>query len=129
MWHSHRNRWRCVQLFVDFFAGTLAPDFLASESPIATACFRLVTLRPDPLFNFPCLKAFISRSTLLEALGPYFLVLEFFLLAVFFVADFLLLDVLDRWVGIDFSLIQRLEAAGPLQVVGARPRKNSWKHS
>ena len=126
MWHSHRNRWRWVQLFVDFFAGTLAPDFLASESPIATACFRLVTLLPDPLFNFPCLKAFISRSTLVDAFGPYFLVLDFFPVAVSFVADCLrLLDVLDRLVGIDFSLIQGLEAAGPLRVVGAQTQKDS----
>lgn len=102
----------------------MAPDFLASESPIATACFRLVTFRPDPLFNFPCLKAFISRSTLLEALGPYFLVLDFFLPAVFFAVDFLaLLDVLGRWVGIDFSLIHGLEAASALRVVGAQTQK------
>jgi hypothetical protein len=71
--------------------GTLAPDFLASDSPIAMACFRFVTFRPDPLFSFPCLNAFISRSTLFPALGLYFLVLDFFLLVLFLAADFFVL--------------------------------------
>lgn len=31
----------------DFFFGTLAPDFLASESPIAIACLRLFNFLPD----------------------------------------------------------------------------------
>lgn len=55
------------------------------------ACFGLVTLRPDPLFSFPFLNSFISRSTLFPAFGLYFLVLDFFLLELFFAADFLLL--------------------------------------
>jgi hypothetical protein len=46
---------------------------------MAIACFGFVTFWPDPLFSFPFLKAFISRSTLLEALGPYFLPLDFLL--------------------------------------------------
>src|SRR5215211_2574447 len=50
----------------DFFFGAFAPFFLASESPIATACLRLVTFLPDlPLFNVPffCLRtAFLTSS-------------------------------------------------------------------
>jgi hypothetical protein len=70
-----------------FFAGTFAPDLRASDKPIAIACFRLVTffpLRPD--LSFPFFMAFISRSTDEEALGLYFLVLDFF--AAFFAAFF-----------------------------------------
>jgi len=47
---------------------------------MAIACFRFMTffpLRPD--FNLPCFIAFISRSTALDALGPYFRPLDFFL--------------------------------------------------
>jgi hypothetical protein len=42
--------------FFDFFRffGTLAPAARASDNPIAIACLRLVTLRPErPLFNVP----------------------------------------------------------------------------
>ena len=57
----------CYLLFLeDFFFGTLAPFLRASESPMATACFRLVTFLPDlPLFNVPffCLcTAFFTSS-------------------------------------------------------------------
>ena len=98
----------------DFFFGTLAPDFLASDSPIAMACFGLVTFRPDPLFSFPCLNAFISRSTLLEALGLYFLALDPFLPGLFFAADFLWpLELLDFFVAIGVL---------PLTSVGSRQR-------
>jgi hypothetical protein len=68
-----------------FFAGPFAPDLRASDKPIAIACFRLVTffpLRPD--LSFPFFMAFISRSTDEEALGLYFLALDFF--AAFFAA-------------------------------------------
>ena len=37
----------------DFLLGTLPPAFLASDNPIAIACFLLVTFLPEPLFNFP----------------------------------------------------------------------------
>src|SRR6185369_9302226 len=41
-----------------FLRGTFAPSRRASESPIAIACFRLVTFLPErPLFNFPCLRS------------------------------------------------------------------------
>jgi hypothetical protein len=56
-----------------FFFGTLAPDLRASDNPIAIACLRLLTLRPErPLFNVPFLRFFIARSTLLDALFEYF---------------------------------------------------------
>jgi len=47
-----------------FFFGTFAPSFLASESPIAIACFLLFTFFPDrPDLSFPCFFSCIARST------------------------------------------------------------------
>ncbi len=104
----------------------MAPDSLASERPIAIACFRFVTLCPEPLFSFPCLNAFISRSTLFDALGLYFLVLDFFLLEDFLAADFVRLLELDFLIAMDvFPLELKLEAANSLQVVGT-PRLQSF---
>ena len=52
--------------------GTLAPCLRASDSPIAIACLRLLTFRPErPLFNVPALRSFITRSTLAEAFFEY----------------------------------------------------------
>jgi hypothetical protein len=56
------------------FRGTFAPDFLASDSPIAIACFRLVTFLPErPERSVPRLRSCIARLTLLWAFFPYFL--------------------------------------------------------
>ena len=56
--------------------GTFAPDFRASERPIAIACIRLFTFLPDfPDLSFPCLISCIARPTLDEAFLPYFRVL------------------------------------------------------
>jgi hypothetical protein len=42
----------------DFLRGTLAPSFRACESPIAIACFLLVTFLPDrPLFSVPSFRS------------------------------------------------------------------------
>ena len=52
------------------FLGTLAPFFLASDKPIAIACFRLVTFPPwplGPLRSVPCFLRRIADSTLLLA--------------------------------------------------------------
>jgi hypothetical protein len=58
--------------FAAFF-GTFAPAARASESPIAIACSRLVTLRPErPLLSVPALRFFIARSTSAEAFFEYF---------------------------------------------------------
>jgi hypothetical protein len=55
-----------------FFFGTLAPLRRASESPIAMACLRLLTLRPErPLRNVPALRFFIARPTLADAFFEY----------------------------------------------------------
>jgi hypothetical protein len=55
------------------FFGTFAPAARASESPIAIACLRLVTLRPErPLLSVPALRFFIARSTSAEAFFEYF---------------------------------------------------------
>jgi hypothetical protein len=60
-------------LFFEAFFGTLLPSALASERPIAIACLRLLTLRPDrPLFRVPALRFFIARSTLADAFLEYF---------------------------------------------------------
>jgi hypothetical protein len=52
--------------------GTFAPFSLASLSPIAIACFRLFTVRPDPLFNVPRLRRCIADFTFFDADLPYF---------------------------------------------------------
>lgn len=66
---------------LDFrFAGTFAPSFRASDSPIAIACFLLVTrppLPPGPRRNDPLLRFFIARSTRFPAFFPYLLLLFF----------------------------------------------------
>jgi hypothetical protein len=61
------------------FFGTLAPFFRASDNPIAIACLRLLTLRPErPLFNVPDLRFFIARLTLPDAFLEYFRAIERF---------------------------------------------------
>jgi hypothetical protein len=56
----------------DFLRGTLPPAFRASDSPIAIACFLLVTFFPDrPLFSFPFFRSCIAFSTFSDAFLPY----------------------------------------------------------
>lgn len=56
-----------------FFEGTFAPFSLASERPIAMACFGLVTFLADlPLFNVPFSIFFMDDSTLFWAASAYF---------------------------------------------------------
>ena len=58
--------------FDDFFGGTFFPSRRASDSPIAIACLRLLTLRPErPLLNVPALRFFIARPTLADAFLEY----------------------------------------------------------
>ena len=58
--------------FFEAFFGTFLPSALASERPIAIACLRLFTFRPErPLFNVPALRFFIARSTSAEAFLEY----------------------------------------------------------
>jgi hypothetical protein len=67
-----RRAFPAERLLAVFF-GTFAPAALASERPIAIACLRLVTFRPErPLFNVPALRFFIARSTLADAFFEYF---------------------------------------------------------
>jgi hypothetical protein len=43
--------------FLDAFFGTFLPLARASDRPIAIACLRLLTLRPErPLFSVPALR-------------------------------------------------------------------------
>jgi hypothetical protein len=85
-----------IQLFL---AGTLSPALRASDSPMAIACFLLVTfLQLRPLFNFPCFIARISLSTLFPAAGEYLRVdfipvVDFFFVALVAIASPCLL----RW--------------------------------
>src|SRR5262249_33907882 len=52
--------------------GTLPPSRRASLRPIAIACLRLVTFRPErPDFSVPRFRSCIARSTLLCAFFPY----------------------------------------------------------
>src|SRR5579863_4410633 len=61
-----------VRLRVVFF-GTFWPAARASERPMAIACLRLLTFRPErPLFNVPALRFFIARSTVLDVFFEYF---------------------------------------------------------
>jgi len=55
-----------------FFLGTFAPARRASESPIAIACFRLVTFFFDfPLFKVPLFRSSIALLTFSCAFFPY----------------------------------------------------------
>jgi hypothetical protein len=54
------------------FLGTFAPARRASESPIAIACFLLVTFFPDfPLFKVPLFRSCMTFLTFACALFPY----------------------------------------------------------
>jgi hypothetical protein len=66
-------RFFAAAFFFEAFFGTFLPAALASERPIAIACLRLFTFRPErPLFNVPALRFFITRSTSAEAFLEYF---------------------------------------------------------
>ena len=52
--------------------GTLAPFFLASLSPMAMACLRLLTLAPEPLLSVPFFLRCIADFTVFAADFPYF---------------------------------------------------------
>jgi hypothetical protein len=52
--------------------GTFAPFSRASLNPIAIACLRLVTLRPEPLLSVPFFLRRIADFTRFEADSPYF---------------------------------------------------------
>jgi len=65
---------------LDRFFGTFWPAALASDNPIAIACLRLFTFRPDrPLLKVPDLRFFIARLTELDAFFEYFLAMIFLL--------------------------------------------------
>jgi hypothetical protein len=55
-----------------FRGGTFAPFSLASLKPIAIACFRLFTFRPDPLFRVPFFCRCTADFTRFCADLPYF---------------------------------------------------------
>jgi hypothetical protein len=56
----------------DLRDGTLAPFSRASLRPMAIACFRLVTRRPEPLLSVPRFLRRIVDSTFFDADLPYF---------------------------------------------------------
>ena len=51
--------------------GTFAPFFRASLRPMAIACLRLFTVRPEPLFSVPFLLLCIVDFTFFAADLPY----------------------------------------------------------
>jgi hypothetical protein len=64
--------------FFDAFFGTFLPLALASDSPIAIACLRLLTFRPErPLFRVPALRFFIARLTSVDAFLEYLRAIAF----------------------------------------------------
>jgi hypothetical protein len=72
-----RHQRRIAGYFFCFFFGTLLPARRASDSPIAIACLRLVTLRPElPLLSVPRLRFCIARSTLRPAPLLYLLAMR-----------------------------------------------------
>ena len=63
----------------DFFLGTFAPFLRASESPMAIACFLLLTLPPLPRFpdfRVPCFLRLIALATVFFAVRPYLAILS-----------------------------------------------------
>src|SRR5438045_8941714 len=71
------------------FFGTLAPFFRASESPIAIACFLLVTFLPDlPLLSVPAFRFFMARPTFFAAPLEYFRFFAFLAIASILLAVF-----------------------------------------
>jgi hypothetical protein len=54
-----------------FFLGTFAPFARASLNPMAMACFRLRTFRPDPLLSVPFFFLCRADFTRLLAAFPY----------------------------------------------------------
>src|SRR5205823_14844308 len=74
-----------------FFFGTLAPFFRASESPMAMACFRLLTrppLPPLPERSVPRFFRRIALATVLPAALPYLRYSNFSSLALDFYCSF-----------------------------------------
>ena len=55
-----------------FFAGTLPPSRRASERPMAMACLRLVTFRPELDFSDPRFFSRITSPTFSDAFRLYF---------------------------------------------------------
>ena len=53
------------------FLGTFAPSFLASDRPIAIACFLLVTFLPLPDLSAPSCNSCMAFSTFSPAFFPY----------------------------------------------------------
>jgi hypothetical protein len=65
-------------VFFDAFLGTFAPFFLASERPMAIACFLLVTFLPDrPDVNDPFFFLRIALATVFCAFFEYFAITFF----------------------------------------------------
>ena len=94
-------------------AGTLAPFFRASDSPMAMACFRLLTfppLPPGPDLRVPFFRRRMALSTRFDAAFPYRRLAEDF-----FFGDFL--------VAIDPSWLKSPEES-PM----TRPSRGVWDH-
>lgn len=85
------------------------PERLASDSPIAIACFLLFTFLPLLLFSLPRLNSCISLSTFLPDEGEYLRDEDVFLEEeLFFAADFLPAEE-DCFVEKDFFREELLE--------------------
>lgn len=55
----------CIEVYLlFFFEGTFKPFSLASEIPMAMACFLFVTFFPEEDFSFPSLNSCITSPTL-----------------------------------------------------------------
>src|SRR5437588_12040990 len=81
LWHGHlfldEDFFFEDFFFEDFFFGTFPPSLRASDSPMAIACFLLVTFLPDlPLFSVPSLRSCIAFLTFFCAFLPYFAIVD-----------------------------------------------------
>jgi hypothetical protein len=68
------RRFRVLRLPAPRLRGTFAPFFLASDRPIAIACFRLFTVPPFPPrpdFSVPFFRRRIALATRFDAARPY----------------------------------------------------------
>src|SRR5690606_17764671 len=68
-----------ADFFAAFLRGTLPPASRASDKPMAMACLRLLTFRPEPpLLSLPSFISCMARPTFSDALRPYFFFAFFF---------------------------------------------------
>ena len=104
----------------DFRDGTFAPFLRASLSPMAIACLRLVTFRPDPLFSVPFFLRRMVDLTFFAADCPYLATIT---------SDVILCKARADVVKPRFGAVQRwLQSAGSGRLAMAHPCEQHLDH-